>query len=59
MDAADASVDDRFYLDGGGGVRIGIAGGQLGVLRLDLARGLVNDPQTVFTVGVHSSWPPR
>ena len=58
MDAADASVEDRFYLDGGAGLRIGIADGQLGVLRIDVARGLVTDRQTALTLGVHRSWPP-
>jgi hypothetical protein len=58
MDAADASVEDRFYLDGGAGVRVGIAGGQLGVLRIDVARGLVTDRQTAVTIGLHHAWPP-
>ncbi len=56
--AADGSVDDRFYLDAGAGIRIGIADGQLGVLRIDLARGLLADRRSALTVGVHQSWPP-
>lgn len=58
MDAADASEEDRFYLDGGAGLRIGIGDGQLGVLRIDLARGLVADRHTALSLGVHRSWPP-
>lgn len=58
IEAADGSVNDRFYLDGGAGIRIGIAEGQLGVLRIDLARGLVTDRRSALTVGVHQSWPP-
>ncbi|HSW30230.1 MAG TPA: C39 family peptidase [Longimicrobiales bacterium] len=54
---ADGSREDRFYLDGGGGLRIGLADGQLGVLRVDLSRGLVADRRTALTVGVHKSWP--
>lgn len=53
------SVRNRFYLDGGGGLRIGVADGQLGVLRIDLARGLLADPRWALTVGVHQGWPPR
>ncbi len=55
--AADGSPDARFYLDGGGGLRIGLIGGQGPVLRIDLARGLVTDRHTMFTLGVHRSWP--
>lgn len=54
---ADGSKGDRFYLDGGGGLRVGIAGGDLGVLRIDLGRGLL-DRRSALTVGVHSTWPP-
>ncbi|HLB54464.1 MAG TPA: cysteine peptidase family C39 domain-containing protein [Gemmatimonadales bacterium] len=56
--AADGSPTGRFYLDGGAGIRIGIAEGQLGVLRIDLARGLLADRGSALTVGVHRSWPP-
>jgi hypothetical protein len=55
--AADGSPDARFYLDGGAGLRIGTAEGQLGVLRIDLARSLVADRQFALTLGVHRSWP--
>jgi hypothetical protein len=48
---------DRRYLDGGGGVRIGIADGQFGVLRIDLARGLLEDGRSALSVGVHRQWP--
>jgi len=54
---ADGSRQNRFYLDGGGGLRIGLADGQLGVFRIDLSRGLVADRRTAVTVGVHRSWP--
>jgi len=55
--AVDGSPDARFYLDGGAGLRIGIAGGQLGVLRIDLARSLVADRHFALTLGVHRRWP--
>jgi hypothetical protein len=55
--AADGS-EDRFHLDGGAGLRIGLADGQLGVLRLDFARGLLEAGRSAMTVGVHQSWPP-
>jgi hypothetical protein len=55
---ADGSRDGRSYLDGGAGIRIGIADGQLGVLRIDFARGLLADRRSAVTVGVHRSWPP-
>ena len=56
--AADGLVNDRFYLDGGGGLRIGVADGQLGVIRIDLAKGLLDGGRVALTVGVHRSWPP-
>ncbi len=54
---ADGSGRDRFYLDAGGGIRIGILDGHLGVVRVDLATGLT-DRRTAITVGLHQSWPP-
>ena len=54
--AADGLGNDRFYLDGGGGLRVGIADGNLGVLRIDLARGLL-DHRSALSVGVHRNWP--
>jgi hypothetical protein len=54
---ADGSGQDRFYLDAGGGVRVGILDGQLGVLRIDLATGLT-EHGTAITVGLQQSWPP-
>jgi Peptidase C39 family len=54
--AADGSPN-RFYLDGGAGLRIGIAGGQAGILRIDLARSLVTDRDAALTLGVQRSWP--
>jgi hypothetical protein len=56
--AADGSAQSRFALDGGGGIRIGIVDGQLGVLRVDLATGLLADRRSALTVGVHRNWPP-
>lgn len=55
--AVDASPDARFYLDGGAGIRVGMAEGQMGVLRIDLARGLVAGRQLALTLGVHQGWP--
>jgi hypothetical protein len=54
---ADGSRRDRTYLDAGGGIRIGILDGQLGVVRIDLAKGLTTHRSAV-TVGFHQSWPP-
>jgi hypothetical protein len=55
--SADESVGDRSYLDVGVGLRVGIADGELGVLRIDVARGLLEDGRSALTVGVHRSWP--
>jgi hypothetical protein len=48
---------NRWFLDGGFGLRIGIAEGQLGVIRLDLAMGLAGDRRSALTIGIHPSWP--
>jgi hypothetical protein len=58
MEAADGTAGGRFYLDAGAGIRIGIADGQLGVLRLDFAKGLTEGRRSALTIGVHRSWPP-
>lgn len=55
---ADGSGDARLYLDGGAGIRIGIADGHLGVLRIDVAKGLLADRRSALTVGLHQQWPP-
>ncbi len=55
--SADGSPDARLYVDGGAGLRIGVADGQTGVLRIDLAKGLVTDRQLALTLGVHRNWP--
>ena len=55
--AADNSSTGRFYLDGGAGIRIGIAEGQLGVLRIDVARDLLANRGSALTFGIHPSWP--
>lgn len=54
--AAEGSDRNRFYLDGGAGLRIGLLEGELGVIRIDLATGLL-DRTTRLTVGVHQEWP--
>ncbi len=56
-DPADASGADRRYLDAGGGIRIGVLDGALGIVRVDLATGLT-DHRTAITIGLHQSWPP-
>ncbi|MFN2316446.1 MAG: cysteine peptidase family C39 domain-containing protein [Gemmatimonadales bacterium] len=55
--SADPTIRDRNYLDGGVGIRIGLADGELGVLRADLARGLLADRRSALTVGMHLTWP--
>ena len=57
VNPADGSARNRFYLDAGGGIRIGLLEGQLGILRIDLATGLT-DHRSAITAGVHQSWPP-
>ncbi len=51
------TAGDRWYLDGGFGIRVGIAEGRLGVIRVDLARGLAADRRSALTVGAYRSWP--
>ncbi|HUP52839.1 MAG TPA: papain-like cysteine protease family protein [Longimicrobiales bacterium] len=51
--SADESVGGRLYVDVGVGLRIGIADGELGVLRIDVARGLLEDGRSALTLGVH------
>lgn len=53
----DGSPRDRFYLDGGVGLRIGVDNGQMGVLRIDMSRSLVAERRSALTVGFHRSWP--
>ncbi len=55
---ADGSSRNRLYLDAGGGLRIALLDGHLGVLRLDLATGLL-DRNTALTIGMQQEWPPR
>jgi peptidase C39-like protein len=55
---ADGSVNARFYVDGGAGLRIRMLDGAMGVLRIDVARGLAADRRSALTVGLHKSWPP-
>jgi hypothetical protein len=53
----DDSVDDRLYLDGGVGMRVGLAEAETSVVRIDVARGLLDGRGTTLTVGVHRQWP--
>ena len=53
---ADGSAADRWLIDAGGGLRLGVGDGSLGVFRLDLARGL-SDGRTELTIGVQREWP--
>lgn len=57
MDPMDRSGASLLHLDAGGGIRIGILDGQLGVVRVDLAYGLT-EHRSAITVGLHRSWPP-
>jgi len=57
MDPADGSGRNRLHLDAGGGIRIGILDGQLGIVRVDLATGLTTH-RSAITVGLHQNWPP-
>jgi hypothetical protein len=65
LDAADVMNSDagpmrhRRYLDGGVGLRIGVAGPDLVALRIDLARGLLEDRRWGLSVGFQQPWPPR
>ena len=54
---ADGSAANRWLFDAGGGLRLGVGDGQLGVFRLDLARGLT-DGEVALTIGVQRDWPP-
>lgn len=47
---------DRYLADAGGGLRLGILDGALGVLRIDFATGL-NQNVSALTVGMHQRWP--
>jgi hypothetical protein len=48
---------NRWFLDGGVGLRIGLADGQSGVIRLDLATGLTEGRGSALTIGIHQRWP--
>jgi hypothetical protein len=48
---------NKWFLDGGFGLRFGLAEGQLGVIRVDLARGLTGDHRSALTIGIHPRWP--
>ena len=56
-----ASITDgrpnKWFLDGGAGLRIGIADGRSGVIRLDLATGLTEGRRSALTIGIHQRWP--
>jgi hypothetical protein len=55
--SAEGTAGGRFQLDGGLGLRIGLAEGALGVLRIDVARGLLADRRSAVTLGLHQRWP--
>lgn len=62
LDAAHVSgaaggAESRWYLDGGAGIRLGIADGALGVIRIDWAASFMTDRRRALTVGIHRSWP--
>lgn len=57
LGAAEPSLGDRVYLDGGAGLRIGVPGGSLGVLRIDVAHGFLAGGGVMLTAGVHQRWP--
>jgi hypothetical protein len=57
MEPSDGSGRDRLHVDAGGGIRIGILDGELGVVRVDLATGLTAR-RSAITVGLHQNWPP-
>jgi hypothetical protein len=65
LDGADviATEEDvmrhRRYLDGGAGVRVGMASAPGMQLRIDLARGLLTDHRWGLTVGLAQPWPHR
>jgi tetratricopeptide (TPR) repeat protein len=53
---ADGSTGNRWLFDAGGGLRLGVGDGKLGVFRVDVARGLT-DGKTAVTIGVQREWP--
>lgn len=55
--SSDGSLGGRLYVDFGVGLRIGLADGELGVLRVDVARGLREDGRSALSLGVHRQWP--
>jgi hypothetical protein len=59
MTSNGGSMQHRRYLDGGAGLRIGVAGAQLVALRIDLARSLLENRGWGLSVGFQQPWPPR
>jgi hypothetical protein len=57
MEPVDQLGASLLHLDAGGGIRIGVLDGQLGVVRVDLATGLTGQ-RTAITIGLHQNWPP-
>jgi hypothetical protein len=55
----DTTTTARYYLDGGAGLRVGLAGLESVALRMDVARGLVTDRRWGVTVGLTQVWPRR
>jgi hypothetical protein len=56
---ADGAVRHRSFLDGGAGIRLGMAGFSLPMVRLDLARGLLAGRRWGLTIDFVQAWPPR
>jgi hypothetical protein len=57
VESVEATTTDRDYLDAGVGIRLGIAQGALGVVRIDVATGLLSGRRSAVTVGLHREWP--
>ncbi len=56
---ADGSSRSTRFLDAGIGVRVGAIGNTGMALRLDLARGLLEDRRWALSAGLQQPWPPR
>ena len=59
MSSADSATVARFYLDGGAGLRLGLAGLKTLAVRMDVARGLVTDKRWGVSIGLTQVWPRR
>jgi len=59
MNKNGGSMRHQGYLDGGAGLRIGVPGTEFPSVRIDLARGLLEDRRWGVSVGFQQPWPPR